>query len=107
MKAVKDNKVYTVDENSSKSYQNQGFDIYDDNGNLISYGTGKTVSYKEYSAIKAELEELKANSSSDAQDVIDILKQFANEHQIAIGNANKVSSIVKKIKEHKPAESGE
>lgn len=56
--------------------------------------------------MKKELDELKASSSTDDQDVIDILKQFANEHQIALGNANKVATIVKKIKEHE-AESGE
>lgn len=109
MKAVRDNKVYTVDENSSKNYQNQGFDIYDDDGNLVAYGTGKMVGHEEFLAMKAELEELKENSASnsDDQDVIEILKQFANEHQIALGNANKVASIVKKIKEHEAAESGE
>ena len=106
MKATKGNKVYTINEASKNRYKAEGFDIYDDDGTLLEYGQGKTVSFEEYIAVKKELEELKASSSPDDQDVIDILKCFANEHQIAIGNANKVSSIVKKIKEH-TAESGE
>ena len=60
MKAVKGNKVYTITEQEKKSYISRGFDILDDNGNTVAYGSGKTVSYDEYAKVKAELENLKA-----------------------------------------------
>lgn len=52
MKASKGNKVYTIDETLKASYQAQGYDILDDEGNIIQYGAGKTVSYEEYNALE-------------------------------------------------------
>ena len=108
MKAVKGNKEYTIDESQQKAYQDQGFDIKDDDGNVIVYGRGKTVPYGDYMAVKEELEELKANGGeiADDQDVIDILKAFANENGVDLGKTATISGIVKKIKEFKP-EGGE
>ena len=60
MKAVKGNKVYTITEQEKKSYISRGFDILDDNGNTVAYGSGKTVSYDEYAKVKADLDNLKA-----------------------------------------------
>ena len=60
MQAVKGNKVYTITEQEKKSYVGRGFDILDDNGNTVAYGSGKTVSYDEYAKVKAELDSLKA-----------------------------------------------
>lgn len=60
MKAAKGNKEYTIDESQQKAYQDQGFDIKDDDGEVIAYGRGKTVPYGDYMALKEELEELKA-----------------------------------------------
>lgn len=59
MKAVKGNKVYLVDEMNKEDYQNRGFDILDDDGNVIAYGRGKTVPYGDYEALKKENEALK------------------------------------------------
>ena len=108
MKAAKGNKEYTIDESQQKAYQDGGFDIKDDDGIVIAYGRGKTVSYGDYMAVKEELEELKASGGelTDDQDVIDILKALANEKGIDLGKAATVSGIVKKIKEFKP-EGGE
>lgn len=52
MKASKGNKVYTIDETLKSSYQAQGYDILDDEGNIIQYGAGKTVSYEEYKSLE-------------------------------------------------------
>ena len=60
MKAVKDNKVYTIDKTSAKAYLAQGYDITDDNFNVIEHSPLATMPYSEYAKIKAELEELKA-----------------------------------------------
>lgn len=59
MKAVKSNKEYTIDETMKDSYRKDGFDIYGDDGELISYGAGKTVPYETYMAVKNELDKLK------------------------------------------------
>lgn len=64
MKASKDNKVYTIDEAEKEVYAAQGYDITDDEGNIVKYGAGKTVSYEEYKklegkAIKLEKENKK------------------------------------------------
>ena len=45
MKATKGNKVYTIDETQKAMYQAQGYDIVDDEGKIVQYGAGKTVSY--------------------------------------------------------------
>lgn len=59
MKAIKENKVYTIDETLKKSYLARGFDIADDNFNIIEYSPTASVSYAEYEKVKNELEELK------------------------------------------------
>lgn len=59
MLAIKDNKVYRVDENSKSSYLAQGFDICDDNGKVVEYSPSGTVSRADYNRVLAELEALK------------------------------------------------
>ena len=61
MKASKDNKVYTIDVAQKEYYIAQGYDISDDEGNIVSYGAGKSVSYKEYEELKTKYEELEKN----------------------------------------------
>lgn len=59
MRAERGNKEYVIDETMVPDYQNQGYDIYDDNGEIVAYGKGKTVPYEEYMALKVENQELK------------------------------------------------
>lgn len=54
MKATKGNKVYTIDETQKAMYQAQGYDIVEDDGTVIQYGAGKTVSYEKYETLKRE-----------------------------------------------------
>lgn len=58
MKAVMENKVYTIDETQKAMYQAQGYDIIDDEGNVIQYGAGKSVSYEEYRALEEKVAKL-------------------------------------------------
>lgn len=60
MKAVKNNRVYTITEQQRKSYAVQGFDILDDGGKVLEHAVGKTVPYAEHAALLAENEQLKA-----------------------------------------------
>lgn len=63
MKAIKENKEYTVTENEKKRYLNEGFDLYDDNGTLIEYSPKKKIEYnihvKKIKEKDAEISELK------------------------------------------------
>ena len=59
MKAVKDNKEYTIEENQKKSYQDAGFDILNDAGEMIAYGKGRSVPYGDYKKLESENKLLK------------------------------------------------
>ena len=60
MTAEKENKVYTITEEQKATYLAEGFDIRDDEGNIIAYGAGKTVTYEDYMKLMKENEELRA-----------------------------------------------
>jgi len=60
MKAIKGNKVYTVDELSKKDYLAQGYDITDDNFNVMERSPTATVPYREYEKAVQEAEKLRA-----------------------------------------------
>jgi hypothetical protein len=64
MKAVKANKVYTIDETQKAAYLAQGYDITDDKGNVTEHSPTSTVSRAEYDKLKAEYEKLKAEQSA-------------------------------------------
>ena len=58
MRAVKGNKEYMIDESQQKFYQDGGFDILGDDGSVVAYGRGKTVTYDEYVKVVKEIEHL-------------------------------------------------
>lgn len=62
MKAVKGNKVYTIDEVQKDIYQAQGYDILDEQGEVIQYGAGKSVSYEQFQKVSDEVAKLKAEN---------------------------------------------
>lgn len=98
LKAVKGNREYTVDEVSAKSYVKEGFDIYD-GGKKIKSGKGKSVPQDEYDKLKEELEEMKkAACAIPENELLPILKEYAQLKQVNIGNAATVKGIYGKIK---------
>lgn len=64
MVAVKENRAYTINEADIKSFTQAGYDVLDDNGNVIAYGAGKTIAWDKHMALMAEkdaeIEKLKA-----------------------------------------------
>lgn len=62
MKAIKANKVYTVDENTKAAYLSQGYDITDDKGKVIERSPSGTVSRAEYDKALAEIKKLRAEN---------------------------------------------
>lgn len=63
MKAVKNNKIYTIDETAKSAYLAQGFDIVDDSGKVIEHSPSSTVSYDQYAKVVAENKKLKAENA--------------------------------------------
>ena len=59
MRAKKSNKSYEIEPREQNLFKNQGYDIYDDDGNLIAFGAGKTVSAEKYLKVLKENEQLK------------------------------------------------
>ena len=59
MKAKMSNKAYTIEPREVSMFRSQGYDIYDDDGKLIYFGSGKTVSADKYLELLKENEKLK------------------------------------------------
>ena len=58
MKAVKDNRVYTITEADVESFRKEGYDIYDDDNNIVAYGVGKSVPFEKYAELMSQYEKL-------------------------------------------------
>lgn len=67
MKAIKDNKEYTVTNESKQHYIDTGFDIVDENGEIIDYGRGKMVSLEEHNQALERIKELEAQLKSSVK----------------------------------------
>ena len=50
MKALKDNKEYTIAEEQKHAYLEEGYDIYGEDGKLLEYSPKKKIAYSEYAA---------------------------------------------------------
>lgn len=59
MKAIKENKEYTINSDAKAAYQEAGYDIFDDNGKMIACGRGKNVSVELYEKVLEENKKLK------------------------------------------------
>lgn len=59
MKAKKENKVYVINtEQEKERYLKEGFDIYDDDGEVVAYSPLKKIAYSEYVKAAKEIERL-------------------------------------------------
>lgn len=67
MKAIKDNKEYIVNNESKQHYIDTGFDIVDENGEIIEYGRGKMVSLEEHNQALERIKELEAQLESSVK----------------------------------------
>ncbi len=74
MKASKGNKVYTIDETQKKSYVVQGFDIMDDNGEIIQHGAGKTVPYDKYAELEEKVTKLEKENKKLKEEIKELKK---------------------------------
>lgn len=74
MKAVMENKVYTIDETQKTMYQAQGYDIIDDEGKVIQYGAGKSVSYEEYKTLEEKALKLEKENKKLKDEIKELKK---------------------------------
>lgn len=63
MFAVKGNKQYTIESREKDAFIADGFDILDENGNVIAEGAGKQVPAAALKAAQAENKKLKAENT--------------------------------------------
>ena len=100
MRAVKDNREYTIVQSEKQRYADKGFDIYNDDGELVISGKGKTVSLEDYEKLKKELEEARAaGEGADNESLFPILKEYAQMKQIDTGNTRTVKGILDRIRQ--------
>lgn len=59
MKAKKGNKVYRITEDNKRRYLEEGFDIYDDDGEVLEYSPQKKVLYSDYVRATKEIASLR------------------------------------------------
>lgn len=95
LEARKANKVYRIDETMKKNYLNDGFDIYDENGKVIEYTPLKKINYSEHLKIVEELKE----KNKMAENVGDLLMNYAKQKGIDLGNATSPTGALAKIME--------
>ena len=76
MRATKGNKEYTIDEVQKKFYQDSGFDILNDDGEVIAYGRGKTGPYDEHMQVVSEVERLQKLCANLQEEKSDLQKEL-------------------------------
>lgn len=78
MRAVKGNKEYTIDESQQKSYQDAGFDIVSEDGQVTAYGRGKTIPYDEYMKAVKEIERLRGLATERDTENVALREELAS-----------------------------
>ena len=94
MEARKENKVYTIDTHQKDAYLKQGYDIYED-GKIIEYTPLKTIKYSDHIKV---VEDLKKNTKQ-VDNVFELLKNYAEEKNIDVGQTTSANGILNKILE--------
>lgn len=74
MKASKDNKVYTIDETQKNDYAAQGYDITNDDGEIIQYGAGKKVEYEKYKELEDKATKLEKENKKLKEEIKELKK---------------------------------
>lgn len=110
LEARKENKVYMIDETMKDRYLKEGFDIYNEIGEIVEYTPLKKIKYsehvKEIAAKNEEINKLKENIDSlknekvEFENVTELLKSYAISKNIEVGLTNSANKILSKILEN-------
>lgn len=122
MFARKENKEYKINDAMKSAYLNDGYDIYNEDGEIIEYSPKKTITMNEHleevAKLKEELEEAKANTSNEefttkieelekALAKANEVPKNAKELKVALDEANKkIEELEAKVQELTPVEGG-
>lgn len=102
MFARKENKEYRINDSMKSAYLNDGYDIYNEEGNVIEYSPKKKITMNEHleevAKLKEEIETLKATPSETLQEEIESLKAKNEELELALVKANEVPRNAKDLK---------
>lgn len=109
LEARKENKVYKIDETMKDRYLKEGFDVYNENGEIVEHTPLKKIKYsdhlkaiadkdKEISALKETVTTLQSQETT-AENVTDLLKSYAKSKNIDIGSSTSANGILSKILE--------
>ena len=78
MKAKKENKVYTINtEQEAQRYLKEGYDIYDDDGNVRDYSPKKKIAFSEYVKAVKEIENLRKLTAERNAEIESLKKEIA------------------------------
>lgn len=69
LKAIKENKVYKINEAEKAGYLSEGYDIYED-GSLVEKSAKATVPYAEYKRLRDENEQLKSKLKAEKKPAV-------------------------------------
>ena len=88
MKAKKENKVYTITtEQEKQRYLKEGFDIYDDAGNLTDHSPLKKIAYSKYAELEKKNQELVAENEAMKAKVTDLETQLMKIKETPVADA--------------------
>ena len=75
MVAIKENRQYTINDTDIQSFAKEGYDVYDDHGNIVAYGMGKSVPYEKYMKLMGTVEALQEEIIELREKVKDLEKK--------------------------------
>ncbi len=120
MFARKENKEYKINESMKSAYLNEGYDIYNEDGEIIEYSPKKTITMnehlKEVAKLKEELETVKTKTSNEelTNKITELEKDLAKANEVpknakdlkvALDDANKrIAELEVKVQELTPEE---
>ncbi len=79
LKAVKANKEYTITEELKQRYLEDGYDIYDDKGNIVAYSPKKKIEYSKYAEIEKQKTELLKENKKLKEEISKLKKDAKGE----------------------------
>jgi argonaute-like protein implicated in RNA metabolism and viral defense len=74
MKAIKENRAYTIDESQVRAFAADGYDVYDSDGKLVAYGAGKTVPFDKYLKLMGRVEKMAEHIAALEEEIVKLKK---------------------------------
>lgn len=107
MFARKENKEYKINESMKNAYLNDGYDIYDKDGEVIEYSPKKKITMNEHleevAKLKEEIEVLKATPGDTLQEEIKTLKAELEKANKVPKNATELKKVNEELTAAKAA----